>query len=167
MLELFAGCSQRFAFADECKRAFCESAGLDFDKMLHDRDYKEKHRTELTRYFDAQTDADFFAEILRSKIAESLTSIAIVTDWRTPEEHNVFVQHFDCVIPIRIECSDAVRERRGWKRDDAIDTHRTETALDDFDFFATLNNDGSWEELAKAVCVALRDVVERAHKRQR
>mgnify|MGYP000321109199 CR=1 FL=1 len=59
-----------FALADECKLDFARENGLDGGRMIHDREYKEQYRLELTDYYHEQLkkDKEIYEKIVSEKI---------------------------------------------------------------------------------------------------
>eukprot|EP01126_Amoeba_proteus_P064649 TRINITY_DN9075_c0_g2_i2.p1 TRINITY_DN9075_c0_g2~~TRINITY_DN9075_c0_g2_i2.p1 ORF type:complete len:168 (-),score=29.69 TRINITY_DN9075_c0_g2_i2:417-920(-) len=142
--------------ADEFKRMFAKSAGLDYDRILNDREYKEKYRTQMLEYYHAHSNIPFCAVLGERIVQETIKGFNkkkcyVVSDIRGPAE----IQQFKAVrrqhtgiklILVRINISDAARSKRGWTLS-AVDRDPTETALDDFDDWdLAFSNNGALDE---------------------
>ena len=128
------------------KKEFCAIAGLSFDRMLADREYKEMHRPAMTAYFHKQ-----ITEHGQEHYVNQLVQIAKTSDAKCL----VFDVRFrlDClvsglrddrtsILKLRVQASDETRRRRGWVYDPAVDEDVTEIDLRGYQGWdATIDND--------------------------
>jgi len=131
-------------FADELKRMFCESAHLDFHRLMNDRSYKEQNRDKLTEFYHKQNREKIsFCGQIANRIKQAVIlgfqkkKIFIIPDLR----HRMEIQCFRelrrelpsvKVVLVRVHVTDQARSQRGWTRS-SIDDDPTETDLDDWD----------------------------------
>eukprot|EP00005_Dracoamoeba_jomungandri_P009813 CAMPEP_0174273232 /NCGR_PEP_ID=MMETSP0439-20130205/53867_1 /TAXON_ID=0 /ORGANISM="Stereomyxa ramosa, Strain Chinc5" /LENGTH=308 /DNA_ID=CAMNT_0015364257 /DNA_START=20 /DNA_END=943 /DNA_ORIENTATION=+ len=125
------------------KRAFAKQNNLDFERLIsmdrEDRDYKEKHRKELTLFFESERPSlDWICSQTYSEglvpvdNSEKSPAAVVIGDLRHPTELSWFRSKENVrVLTVRVACTDDTRIRRGWTREDKKDNHVTETALDD------------------------------------
>lgn len=127
------------SIADSCKIDFAKLNGLDADKMINDREYKELHRNDLTDYYRSVIEHDRLAyeklvvdRINRLNVDEH--DYVVVRDVRLLSGMNCLLNGLNDhhVTRVRIECSDENREKRGWKKTD-YDYSFAETGLDLYD----------------------------------
>jgi len=131
-------------FTDEFKRLYCEKFNLDFHRILIDREYKEAHRDEMTRYYAQLSHEGFsFITSLAEKVHRDCIAgftrkrFYVIPDLRdlggikTFQNLRQTLPHLK-VILIRINIKDEARAKRGWIQAN-IDFDPTETALDDYD----------------------------------
>jgi len=129
-------------FADAFKKLFCEQAGLDLNKMLTDRVYKEQHREKMTEFYNASKHISW-SNVVADKIVEeckvgfSTKKVFIISDLRHQNEITTLrsvrrkFPHLNLVL-VRIKISDEARGQRGWVRG-PVDSDESETNLDEFD----------------------------------
>ena len=127
------------SIADSCKIDFAKLNGLDADKMINDREYKELHRNDLTDYYRSviETDRLAYEKIIVNRINRldiDEHDYVVVRDVRLLSGLNCLLDGLDdhLVTRVRIECSDEDREKRGWKKTD-YDYSFAETGLDLYD----------------------------------
>ena len=65
----------RVAFADGCKEGYALASGADAQRLMQDRDYKELHRDEMTKWYHETADKNpaLFREIVKNKIIHAKT----------------------------------------------------------------------------------------------
>lgn len=141
----------------ELKKEYAEARNLDFNKLMTDREYKESHRCEMTKFFEkniAEKGESYY--ILKSMASgkEDSNDKIYITDVRLRFEIDQYKSIKNSrVVSIRISTKDEVREKRGWKFNQNIDTNRTETDLDcyqSWDLVVDNNEDGK-EHLIKVI----------------
>eukprot|EP00698_Gefionella_okellyi_P000885 TRINITY_DN10772_c0_g1_i1.p1 TRINITY_DN10772_c0_g1~~TRINITY_DN10772_c0_g1_i1.p1 ORF type:complete len:194 (+),score=34.32 TRINITY_DN10772_c0_g1_i1:186-767(+) len=137
-------------FAELLKRDFALAADLDYDKLVNDREYKEQHRTEMTKFFHQQIAANphKYHEALCDEVPKH--RFIIVSDFRFPEERDFVTAHVQQmqlrtrIVSVRVEADEHTKQSRGWTYNERIDTDVTETSLDNATFdFVIDNNIGS------------------------
>lgn len=159
------------------KRFYCMHHDCDLDRLLRDREYKEKHREGLIAYSErerAVRGADIwiqravleYARLQREHKHERL--VIVVPDLRFRIEHRVVAEfvarHSDAfqLVTVRIDVDTDVRLRRvGGHELGQVDTHASETELDDFDEFDVriANNGTHVQDVAlRALAHAIEDM---------
>lgn len=144
-----------FAFAAESKRLFALRArergeAVDFERLLHDRAYKEQMRPELTRFTMESLSADplVFCRSVAARVEEA-EGLCVITDVRLRVEVAALRERFDLRL-VRVLRSDAERARSGWAYSAEKDEHSTETELDDASLWdEALENNGSLDALSE------------------
>lgn len=135
------------------KREYCLVAGLDINRMLTDREYKELHRVNMTAFFHKQIakhGKDYYALKLVEQAEElSVSGATLVFDVRFRFEIECYAaaegRVFSSVTCIRVQTSDKIRAKRGWVFDPAIDDDPSEKDLNGYkgwDFIITNDSDG-------------------------
>ena len=119
------------------KREYCEFAGLDLDKMLTDRKYKEENRAKMTAYFNN----------VMCKISDDYCNVKLIEDMLLVKEPTYFIFdiryefEIDCyvrhkltpnILKIRINVDDDIKRRRGWSYNPKVDDDLSETCLDKY-----------------------------------
>lgn len=135
------------SLAESFKRLFAQHAGLDFERLMNDRDFKEQHRVQMNKFFEEANKADpgKWAKYLVSNIQKGV-NVVIVADVRLKTDVAALKKHCSKVFFVRIETENAVKEKFGWKFNEVVDAHFTETNLDDFESWDfVLKNDGTKE----------------------
>lgn len=136
----------------ETKRAYCQSFGLDFDKFMTSREYKEEHRQGLIEYFNACTRREprKFDEMVCKTISSNAKNLDFVfIDVRLVAQIEYYTKYFKYfkVRTIRVNASHGVRRQRGFVYCESIDTEQCEVDLDDYPFdFVFDNSCGTTEE---------------------
>lgn len=121
---------KRVSIADTMKRCFMkEHPGID----MFDRTQKEAHRLEL-KEFTHQHPLKYW--IKKTPYQDN----CIVTDIRTIEEIEYIKEKFNNIRVVRLNASDEIRTRRGWKYKEGYDNTYLETELDDYEFDLVLQN---------------------------
>lgn len=147
---------ETYAFAGESKRLFVEQqrrAGVEVDlaRLTGDRAYKETWRPQLTKFTVEAIAADplvFCREVARR--IEASGRPALITDLRLTLELD-YLRPRTPLHVVRLLRSDAARAASGWQFKPEVDTHHTETELDDPALWdEVVRNEGSFEELRAA-----------------
>ena len=142
--------------ANQLKKHYSENFNLDYEKLLSDRAYKEAHREEMTKFYlnTSKTNPLIFCqkalETIKGFKNEKTMNIYILSDLRHKFELEFFKQFLQKIdislILIRLECSNEIKEKRGWKFIREIDENITEIDLDDYkewDFIINNNEFGN------------------------
>jgi phosphomevalonate kinase len=130
------------------KRLFCQNLGLDLEKFIYDRDYKEKYRQELSKFvmgLSQRTNIDNFTESLQKDLKTH--DVIIISDLRSLFDQDELKELFPCVITIKISASDATREARGLTFN-AYDDSGFESEIDLISFDREIQNNGSLDDLS-------------------
>lgn len=135
-----------FAFASESKRMFAaRNQDIDFDRLMTDRAYKEAVRPRLTEFTVTEIARDPL--VFCRSVADRITGPSLISDVRLKLEVEHLRSRFDFKL-VRLVRSDALRASSGWTWTDGVDTHHTETELDDPSLWdEVVTNEGSIEEL--------------------
>jgi phosphomevalonate kinase len=162
--ELIAQCgragvtARRLTLVDCCKVGYAaETAGVELQRLLGDREYKEAHRTSMTRWFHETIakDVEAFRRIVATQIKEDggCTRVFVISDARLLRDFSFFESSergwaggalWQPPLKLRIEASDEARKERGWEPNATQDTDATECELDDYSQWTkVLRNDGS------------------------
>jgi phosphomevalonate kinase len=138
------------AFAAESKRLFAQrEPRVELERLLGERDYKERWRPALTAFTVESLAADplVFCRSVADRIAGSADA-ALVTDVRLRVEVAHLRERFDLAL-LRLTRSDAARAASGWSYAASVDEHHTETELDDPSLWdEVISNDGTLDDLA-------------------
>ncbi|XWV24534.1 phosphomevalonate kinase [Tupanvirus deep ocean] len=130
----------------EIKREFAEYKNLDFNKLQFDREYKESHRVEMTKYSNVQMEKfgmSYYNKLFCENVLAKTTEPTIyIVDCRYKFEINIYKKLEIPLILVRINAKNKTKERHGWKYDPQIDEHPSETDLDNYDTWQLIfNND--------------------------
>ena len=136
--------TETIRLADELKKLFAMNFGLDLQKLISDRVYKESKREEMTRFYKETSQNDHLIwcrKILEIMKGEKTTendpkvNVFILSDLRHKFELNFFQEALKslgfAMVFIRLEVSEITKEKRGWKFIKEIDENITEIDLDD------------------------------------
>lgn len=146
----------RIAIADTCKRNCGRDKGLDAERLINDREYKEIHRNTLTEYLYSEVKKDFFIFERKTleQIRENNSDIVLVTDCRMKYSLKYFRENANDkykFVTIRINASDEAKQNRGWVKT-PYDDSDIETDLDDVtDWDIVIDNSSSKEDLIENV----------------
>lgn len=124
----------RVSMGDESKRLYAdETPGVDFYRLLKDREFKEQHRDGITRLFRARIaeDSEYFHSTALRRSDATPAPVVLITDCRFKFDLDFFARYHD-ILAIRINANDAARRKRGWTPNASKDADDTETALDHF-----------------------------------
>lgn len=138
------------SLANTFKRIFAREQGLDADRLISDRAYKEQHRAAMNASFEQFHREQPLLCCREALQVDSSFDWLIIPDMRLQSDIDACREMAD-IITVRIEASDEVRQRFGWRYDANIDQHWTETDLDYAAFDYVIVNDGTPECLCRAV----------------
>lgn len=144
---------ETYAFAGESKRLFAEQqrregVEVDLARLTADREYKEAWRPKLTKFTVEAIAADplVFCRAVAQRI-EASGRPALITDLRLKLELDYLRPRFALHV-VRLVRSDAARAASGWQFKQDVDTHHTETELDDPSLWdEVVTNEGAVEAL--------------------
>ena len=123
------------SIANKLKERFCKDNNYNYNKMMTNRDYKNKHRVELNEYSkkckDMAGDDCWISYLVDQINQDDEHHIFIIDDLRMQCEYQFLKNAFDNIVFIRIEVPDSVRTERGWVLS-CIDSHITEIDLDNY-----------------------------------
>ena len=130
------------ALADAPKIAFCTDKGLNLQKFMTNRSFKDGYRKEFIEYAELRKLSDKYIWCRKAMDGKEMYDDLIVSDLRYPIELHFFKKYFKSgFVTIRIEASDKIREERGWKYFPDVDNHVSETGMDDIEFDFVIKND--------------------------
>lgn len=138
------------SFAEVVKFEVAKNLNLNYDRLIVDREYKEKYRHELVKYADERKsyeDINIFVKSLINQVSYFNPSWCIIPDCRFKHEIEYFKDNKLEFTTMRISVSDEIRRIRGWIKS-SIDESLHETELDNyinFDYY--INNDNNIEYL--------------------
>lgn len=143
--------SAAFACADSCKLEFSQCAGLDFNRLINERNYKEQHRVAMTIWYHRAIteNPNRFRQIVIRKIQKEMFNqdldFVVIKDIRRLDDLKFFFTHpLLKTITIRIESLLQTRIDRGLIIDEYSREDITETELDDYQsWHLILNNDSN------------------------
>ena len=120
-----------FNLSDQIKKIYCQENEIDYNTILNDRKFKEKHRFNLIKYAEEKIKIDkfFWCKKLFDTIPENCR-IFILSDARRINDINYFSEMTN-LIKIRINCDKKVRANRGFKFN-LVDSLNSEIGLDDY-----------------------------------
>lgn len=124
----------RASFAYGVKLAAAEEHGLDLQRLLSDRAYKEEHRAQLMKIASDAREAESAVWVRRlvERLQQDPPRVVIISDWRFPDEFTALLRYTHDIMCYRVETSDERRRARGWIYDSVVDNDISETALDDW-----------------------------------
>lgn len=153
--------------ANEFKRLFAMKFGLDYERLIKDREYKEKHRECMNQFFEKVHSESPGSEMYQLLSTLDSSSFVVIPDLRLKSHLQILKEECDRrekrLWLIRIECSPSVKTRFGWCANSAVDSHWTETELDDetsFDWI--VHNDGHIQSLRENAAAFVHHI--RLHK---
>jgi len=141
------------------KHKFCQNENLDYDRLLHDYDYKCKYRDTLNTFTNARFKRDgeltFVNDLMEYARDKPKDQVIVVPDFRFVHEAQFFERirkDGNKVIMVRVVTDNDIREKRGWVYNYDIDESKYEICLDVYkDFDAVIHNNGSKKELQDKV----------------
>ena len=122
----------RVALGNINKKLYAKSIGIDYDRLLNDRVFKESHRIAMVAHHTAKNKID--PEWCVREVLESARGfdIMILSDLRTVEDLKWFKNQEIPIVVLRISASDSIRSERGWCHCPVKDSLNTEVSLDYF-----------------------------------
>jgi phosphomevalonate kinase len=134
-------------FADAIKREYAKKNNIDLDRLLSDRQFKESHRDALIK-FGREARANhkgIWVEALFDGLnlkTNPQNMIVVISDLRLFSEIIAVPAYFRSdpqlantiklkIIVVRVECTNEVRQLRGWRFEESKDNDLTELELDD------------------------------------
>ncbi|XP_066910277.1 uncharacterized protein [Clytia hemisphaerica] len=135
----------RAALGNINKELYAESVGIDVNRLLTDRAFKERHRIAMIQHHanKNEEDPEWCVKEVMSKAETS--DILLLSDLRTLENLAWFQKQGIPTALIRINASDEARRKRGWEACDVKDNLKTEVDLDEFTGWTAFwdNSDGT------------------------
>lgn len=141
------------SFASTLKRECADLHGLDYDRLMVDRSYKEEHRLTLIAH-GAMRRAEESAYWVRKtfELFSGTTMPVIVSDHRFANESAwLAAQPSVRLVTIRVTATDCIRSQRGWIFKQGVDDDASEIELDSSATDFICANNGTRQELAEAV----------------
>lgn len=136
------------------KSQWAKKNDLEFEKLLGTCEYKEKHRSDMIQWSEAERCKDS-GVFIRSAIEMAHAHekpVWIVSDMRRRSDLQWFSQHYPQIFrTVRVECLDSVRTNRGWVFSPGIDDAETECDLDAVDSTTwtwRIQNNGSLQDVS-------------------
>lgn len=131
---------------DELKKDFAEFANLNYEKLIQDRQYKEKHRENMTNFANEQISkfGNCYYNMLLKKNVLDKTNVPTlyIIDFRYLFELDYYLSLNLYLISIKIEVNKLIKKERGWIFNETIDTNNSEIDIDKFDKWDLIfNND--------------------------
>ena len=157
--------SKKISHSSFVKQLYCEKTGVNLQRLLSDRSFKEKHRNKMIEMAQKlqQKDPHVLSHYIRKDIKNynynynndnhGLLQLVLISDFRRKFEQTFFEKYYCNVLTLRINASESTRKNRGWNYDEVKDTRYTECELDDkMDWnFVFDNNDNGKEHVCKFV----------------
>lgn len=130
------------SFAEQVKREYADIYGLDLDRLLNDRDYKEEHRQGLINHAmqAREINPDWWI-IAVSHTDIERDRVVVVSDHRFLNDRTVLGKE-NIVITVHVTASEETRKARGWTPRPEIDSHASECELDGVSDDVVVPNDG-------------------------
>lgn len=128
------------SFAKALKKEVSLKYGLDFERLMHDRKYKEQSRLLLINHATFMKETygqEYWVRLLLRDINYGINDI-IITDWRFKAEYEYLNKTYP-IVTIRINSTNEQRKNRGWL-ENPTDEGVSETELDEFPFDRIINN---------------------------
>ena len=141
------------------KYKFCQNENLDYDRLLHDYDYKCQYRDKLNVFtndrFKRDGDLTFVNDLMEYAQDKPEDQVIVVPDFRFVHEAEFFEKRKkdgDQVVMVRVSTDEDIRKERGWTYDSKVDESKYETGLDKYsNFDVVVYNNGTKEDLQKKV----------------
>jgi len=169
--------AHRLGLADMCKVGYAQSTpGVDEEKLMTDRTYKEEHRTEMTKWYHSEVAKNkwLFQDMAVTKMLQisgqtaSKTIVFIVSDVRLRDDMEYFKDgstgllaentgFINLVITLRVHADDAIRRARGWQPDPVKDADKTETDLDNYQQWTVHISNNSNEDCGRGTKLQLQN----------
>ena len=149
-------------FSDMAKLELSDETGLDYDRLINDRDYKEKHRAQIINLAESRRkrDGEYWAKKLSQYICQNKFQGVIISDFRFIEEYNYIKKYFFAsdISTIRLNICDEMRLDRGWEYNSEVDDSESETSLDNAKLIWSFSvTDSTFEDIIrKEVCSFLK-----------
>jgi len=128
----------RVALGSVNKRAYAERMGIDAQRLMNDRAFKEEHRIAMVQHH-TDRNAEDPSWCLKAVFDESVLSgkkVMLLTDLRTQEDLKWLLHSAadvrGSVHLLRVDASDEARSARGWDKHPVKDSLSTETDFDSF-----------------------------------
>lgn len=141
----------RSSFAKAIKAECAQTHGLDFDRLMHDQQYKDDNREVLIAHGQAQRakDRDYWAR----QLLENHRGIPlIVSDFRIPRECEFLRSQHALVVTVLVVASDSARSSRGWIPNPKVDNDVTEQVLKDWAWDVVIyNEDGRIPDVSELI----------------
>ncbi|KAI6213838.1 Phosphomevalonate kinase [Aphelenchoides besseyi] len=132
------------------KEEYAQIHNLDAERLKSDSDYKERVRLSMVEFGEKIRceDPTYFCRRAIESIPDLISmDMVIISDCRRPSDLHYFRSNFNSLL-IRIDCTEEVRQKRGFVWTTGIDDAETECALDEVDDWdLRLRNDGDLELL--------------------
>ena len=146
--------------SDSTKREYAasyQSGGVDANKLINDRQYKELHRKALTDFYNCQRARDLACDVKSFQATANhpaQSGILLVTGMRHGLEYARLAAG-KAVVMIKVTSSDCSRRARGWVYDHEVDDSEGEERVDSFpDDFWELEYENEAGESTKSVAEA-------------
>lgn len=136
------------------KHMYAKEENLNFEKLIYDREYKEKHRKGIIKLAmrKREEDKNYWVNCLLNSCQKHSNKIILVPDFRFKNEKEFLLENNNEVKTVRLISDDRIRTKRGWKYDEKIDNSLSETELKDEDSnwdYIIFNNTNSLQFLSE------------------
>lgn len=136
------------------KQMYSYIMNLDLERLMYDREYKEKHREGIIYLAmrKREENQNYWVNCLLKSCQKYQNKIILVPDFRFKNEREFLFRNNNEVKTIRLVCNEQIRSQRGWKYDEKIDNTLSETELKDKDpswNYIIHNNTNSLELLSE------------------
>jgi phosphomevalonate kinase len=140
------------------KIRFCQLEGLDEQRFLNDRGYKELYRNKFSAWVQTQSQAENFHQFMHSVAADFLLAqVIIISDLRSNYDYGQFSYVFPVFLSIRLTSSEEVRKSRGFVPS-AYDNTAFEKGIESIPYDYIFKNEGTQGEL-REIAAHLGDAV--------
>lgn len=141
----------RTALGNINKQVYANLVGIDVERLLNDRAFKEEHRVAIVEHHTKRNsdDPEWCLKLVFEKVVGS--DIMILSDLRTLADLIWFQKQKIPVVLLRINASDGARKECGWDPSPVKDMLHTETDLDNFKEWSALvdNSDNTENGILK------------------
>jgi len=137
----------RTALGNINKQLYAESANIDVDRLMNDREFKESHRVDMIKHHTQRNQVD--PEWCLKQVINDARNfdVLLLSDIRTTADLQWFQNQNTALALLRINISDITRKQLGWEPCPVKDSLHTETELDMYhDWTACWDNSDVTEE---------------------
>lgn len=121
---------------------------MDVQRLMDSSPYKETYRQDMILWSEAirKEDPEYFCKLATSS-SEATCPVWLICDARRDSDMHFFEKYYSsCVMTVRVQASQQVRQERGWIYNKEVDDSPSECGLDHYECDTTINNSSSFED---------------------
>ena len=122
----------RTALGNINKKLYAESAGIDVNRLMNDREFKESHRVAMVQHHTNRNQVDPEWCLKQAVNQAKKSDVLLLSDIRTLADLQWFKNQNTALVSLRVNANEVMRKQFGWDPCPIKDNLHTETELDTY-----------------------------------